>query len=95
MNDYKVTWKYLSHLTHLKGRYVLDQYHSHGLFSRRQINDIVFLFFSENWFWDFMQIISYKDSLHEITKPVFFSEKNKKKYFKILSAAFFTFSAKR
>ena len=43
-----------------------------------------------------MQIVSYKDNLHEITKPFFFfSEKNKKKYFKILSAAFFTFSANR
>ena len=39
-------------------------------FSRRQIDDI-FLFFLENRIWDFMQIVSLEDNLHEVSNPVF------------------------
>ena len=49
---------------------------------------IVFLFFPENRIWHYMQIISLRDSLHEMSN--LFSGKNKKKYFKMLSAENFT-----
>ena len=50
---------------------------------------MIFLFFPENRIWNFMQIV---DNLHEMSNPVFW-EKNKKKYFKTLSAENFTQSA--
>ena len=50
-------------------------YHSLGIFSRRQIDDIC-LFFPENRIWHFMQIVSLGDNLHEMS--ILFSEKNKK-----------------
>ena len=57
---------------------------------------IFFLFFPENRIWHFMQIclhlFSFKkngDSLHKMSNPVFWG-----KYFKLLSAKFFTQSAK-
>ena len=46
---------------------------------------IFFLFFPENRFWHFMQIVSIGENLHEMSKPVFWEEK-KEKYFKMLSA---------
>ena len=45
---------------------------------------IFFLFFPENRFWHFMQIISSGDNLHEMPKPV--SEKNKKNIINVLAA---------
>ena len=39
-----------------------------------------------------MQIISYGDNLHEMSKPVFWEKKEK--YFKLSSAEIFTQSAK-
>ena len=40
-----------------------------------------------------MQIVSSGDNLHEMSKPIF--GQNKKKYFKLSSAEFFTQDAKR
>ena len=37
---------------------------------------IFFLFFPENRFWYFMQIVSFWDSLHEISKIVFWETRN-------------------
>ena len=37
----------------------------------RQHFYIIFLFFRENRFWHFMQIVSIGDNLHEISNPVF------------------------
>ena len=31
-------------------------------------------FFSENWFWYFMQIVSTGDNLHEASEPVFWEK---------------------
>ena len=42
-----------------------------------------------------MQIVSNGDNLHEITNPVFWEKKNKKKNFNMSSAENFTQSAKR
>ena len=36
---------------------------------------IFFLFFSENRFWHYMQIVSYGDNLHVMSKPVFWENK--------------------
>ena len=53
----------------------------------------VFLFFfPENRFWHFMQIVSHGDSLHEMSKPVFWEKWGN--YFNMLSAENFTQSAK-
>ena len=48
------------------------EYQEH-FFSRWQI-DVIFLFFRENRIWQFMQIVSLGDNLHELSIPVF-SEK--------------------
>ena len=54
---------------------------------------IFFLFSPENKIWYFMQIVTIGDNWHIMSKPVF-SEKLKKKYFKISSAENFTQKAK-
>ena len=51
-----------------------------------------FLFFLENRIWHFVQIVSLGDNLHEVSNPI--SRKNKKKYFKMSSAEYFTQHAK-
>ena len=38
-------------------------------FSRRQIDDIFFLFFLENRIWHFMETVL-GDSLHEMSNPI-------------------------
>ena len=38
-----------------------------------------FLFFPENWIWQFLQIISIRDTLHDISNPVSWEKKKKKK----------------
>ena len=57
---------------------------------------IFFLFFQENRFWHFMQIVSIGDNLHGMSKPVFWKKKRKEKekYFCVSSAENFTQSAK-
>ena len=55
---------------------------------------VVLLFFPENRIWHFMQIVSLGDNLHEMSYPVSW-EKKKKKKFKMLSAENFTQSVKR
>ena len=55
---------------------------------------IFFLFFLENRIWHLMQIVSYGDNLHEMSKPVFWV-KNKKKFLSMSSTDNITQSAKR
>ena len=48
-------------------------YHSLGYFSRRQIGNIFFLFSPER-IWHFLQIVSIRDNLHELSKPIFWDK---------------------
>ena len=48
-------------------------YHSLGYFSRRQIGNIFFLFSPER-IWHFLQIVSIRDNLHELPKPIFWDK---------------------
>ena len=43
------------------------------IFSRRHI-EIIFLFFPENQIWQFMQVVSIGDNLHEMSNPVFWEK---------------------
>ena len=43
------------------------------IFSRGHF-EIRFLFFHENRFWHYMQIVSYGDNLHEMSKPIFWEK---------------------
>ena len=43
-------------------------------FSADNISKEFFLFFPENRFWHFMQIVSNGDNLHEISNPVFWEK---------------------
>ena len=47
-----------------------------GRFSRLQVDDI-FLIFSENKIWQFMQIISRRDNLHDMSDPIFSGKQGK------------------
>ena len=53
---------------------------------------MLFLFFPENRFWHFMQIVSYGDNLHGMSNPVFWEKYEK--YFRLSSAEIFTQNAK-
>ena len=64
-----------THRIHGIKRFNID---SLGLFSRRQIGDIFFIFFQENMLWHFMQIVFEGDNLLEMSKPFFLWEKKKK-----------------
>ena len=65
-------------------------YHSPSQFIRRQFDDI-FLSFPRKQVLTFLHIVSNGDKIHELSN--LFSEENKKKYFKMLSAEIFTQSA--
>ena len=65
---------------------LLNLYHFMGKFSRGKIDDIYFpyfLNFPEKRIWHFMKIV--KDSLHEMSKPVFRGKKNKEKIFQYVT----------
>ena len=53
---------------------------------------IVFLFFPENRLWHFMQTVSLgeRDNLYEMSKPIFWEKKKKKKKYFKMSAEIFT-----
>ena len=42
-----------------------------SIFSRRQSDCILFLFFTKSWIWHFMQIVSIRDTLHKNVKSCF------------------------
>ena len=53
---------------------------------------MIFLFFPENKFWHFLQIVSWGNNLHEISKPIFLEKWEK--YFKMSSTEIITQHAK-
>ena len=60
----------------LKIWFITNLNQSLGRFSRQQ-NDDILLIFSENRVWQFMQIVSLVDNLHEMSNPNFWKSKNK------------------
>ena len=60
----------LAHSWNTTVKHIINLYHSLGIFSRRQIDDIFLIFFPENRIWHSMQIVSLGDNLHELSYPV-------------------------
>ena len=77
---------------HLNYLIYLNLYHTRLI---QQMTNLWYFISPENKTWHFMQIVSSGDNLHEMSNPVFWENKKKKKYFDMSSAENLTQDARR